>query len=155
MCIRDRLQVAQRPPFESGEDRYRVADLFAGCGGLTLGVAQACRRYSIGLEIALAVDFEASATSAYRANFPLAKNLTTTSVEFLFDGELGAKPTELERITQSDVGPIHALVGGPPVSYTHLDVYKRQAGYTSKAGVPAPLQMIQPTHPETNWIAPA
>lgn len=124
---RHELQVAQRPPFESGEDRYRVADLFSGCGGLTLGVAQACRQYSIGLEIALAVDFEASATSAYRANFPLAKNLTTTSVELLFDGELGTKPTELERITQSAVGPIHALVGGPPCQgHSNLNNHTRR-----------------------------
>lgn len=121
------LQVARRPPFESGEDRYRVADLFAGCGGLSLGIAQACRLHNIGLDIALAVDFEASATIAYRANFPMARNLTTTSVESLFDGELGAKPTELERLTQSGVGPIHALVGGPPCQgHSNLNNHTRR-----------------------------
>lgn len=121
------LQVIQRPQFEAGEGAYRVADLFSGCGGLTLGVAQACHEVGMKLEVALAVDFETSATLTYKANFPSAKNLTTANVESLFDGKLGTKLTETERRTRSLAGPIHALVGGPPCQgHSNLNNHTRR-----------------------------
>ena len=107
------LRAAARPDFEAGSPTLRVADLFAGCGGLTLGVAQAARALSLRLEVALAVDFEPAATKVYEANFPEA-HVRTASVEEFFNGELGDEPTSAEKDTLELCGRIDLLVGGPP-----------------------------------------
>lgn len=55
------LRARTRPAFDSGGGAVRIVDLFAGCGGITLGLAQACRAAGRALEIALA-DLDAVAT---------------------------------------------------------------------------------------------
>lgn len=104
-------------PREAGAEAVgtvvRVVDLFAGCGGLSLGLQQAAERAGIDLDIALAIDFEAEATSVYKTNFPDA-NVVTDSVESYFDGKLGAPLSDIEAQTKAKVGAISALVGGPP-----------------------------------------
>ena len=91
----------------------RVVDLFAGCGGLTLGIAQAAHAMSLRLEVLLAVDFEDSAVQVYKANFPHA-NAVTASVESYFDGELGAPLSTVEATARRAYTDVTVLVGGPP-----------------------------------------
>ncbi|TQM36034.1 DNA cytosine methyltransferase [Pseudonocardia cypriaca] len=107
------LLVRDRPNFEAGAQHLRVVDLFAGCGGLTLGVAQAAHGHGAGLDVVLAVDFVDAAVDVYRDNFPSA-NVRCASVEDFFDGELGELPTPSEQRTRSLCHDIHLLVGGPP-----------------------------------------
>jgi len=107
------LRSTRRPRFEAGDLPLRVVDLFAGCGGLTLGIAQAAVESGRALDIRLAVDFEALATAVYSKNFPTAR-VETCSVEDLFDGALGAPPTVSEQRTRNSVGDADILVGGPP-----------------------------------------
>ena len=90
-----------------------MVDLFAGCGGLTLGVGQAARAAGIGLDVRLSLDFEKAATDVYAANFEAA-NVVTASVETYFDGELGKSLTDAEVKTLELVGPTDFLLGGPP-----------------------------------------
>lgn len=107
------LRRAVRPVLPVGGPRLRVVDLFAGCGGLSLGIQQASTAAGMSLEIALAVDFQESATTVYKANFPAA-NVITAPVESFFDGKLGeglTPPEEAARATYSDIA---ILVGGPP-----------------------------------------
>lgn len=107
------LRVASRPDFEAGDRVLTVVDLFAGCGGLTLGVAQAARAAGVAVDVRLAVDLEEAATQVYGENFGRAR-VAAASTDDFFDGPLGAPATPLEASTRTDVGPLHLLVGGPP-----------------------------------------
>ncbi len=103
----------ERPEFEKGMARLRLVDLFCGCGGLTLGIAQAATAAGVGLDVTLAVDREQVALDTYRENFPKA-GAETGDVAALFDGPLGAKATKAERATLKKAGAVDILVGGPP-----------------------------------------
>lgn len=83
----------------------RVLDLFAGCGGLSLGF------YSAGFEITAAVELDAYAAASHGRNFHgsdpkhcQARDITTLTPEAL------AADLELGRV----VSAIDVLVGGPP-----------------------------------------
>lgn len=120
------LRANSRPEFEVGEGALAVVDLFAGCGGLTLGAAQAARPYDLALDVRLAVDLEESATEVYAENFPKAR-VETGSVDDYFDGPLGAEPTDLEVETRDAVGALSLLVGGPPCQgHSNLNNHTRR-----------------------------
>ncbi len=108
------LQLRERPSFDKGDHSLRIVDLFAGCGGITLGLAQAAHAAGYGIDIPLAVDFEPLATKIYQQNFPFAGRVETATVESFFDGDLGAPTTIAEKRTTGSVGSIDVLVGGPP-----------------------------------------
>lgn len=110
---RDFLRLRTRPEYEVGTDAFRVVDLFCGCGGLTLGLAEAARRNALRLEVPLAVDSDKLAVEVYRANFPKAE-VSPSLVESWFDGELGAPLTEVEDEVTQTAGTVHCLAGGPP-----------------------------------------
>lgn len=101
------------PPYEALRPRIRIVDLFVGCGGLTLGVAEAARRLGLGIDVRLAVDVDADATSVYKANLPGA-DVRQLRVEALFDGKVGSPITATERKLKRQVGEVDVLVGGPP-----------------------------------------
>jgi len=107
------LRVTIRPAFEAGRHRVRVVDLFSGCGGLTLGVAQAAQAVDAGLDVRLAVDLDDIATKVYRHNFPKARAVTGR-VESYFDGALDRGRTETEANTKKRCGAVDILIGGPP-----------------------------------------
>ncbi|KXZ60558.1 putative BsuMI modification methylase subunit YdiO [Microbacterium laevaniformans] len=121
------LRVRTRPRFESGERSLRIVDLFSGCGGLTLGFAQAARVAGLRLDVRLAVDFDPLATTVYARNFPQAERIETESVEALFDGEIGAELSFAEHRTRSSVGDVDALLGGPPCQgHSNLNNHTRR-----------------------------
>lgn len=107
------LRASRRPDFEIGDRVFRLADIFAGCGGLSLGVAQAANDHGWATEIALAVDIEPAMTAVYKTNFPKA-TVQTLSVEKVFDGSLSAELTETEKEIVNRIGKVDAVVGGPP-----------------------------------------
>ena len=114
-CERDRafLTSRLRPPFESGGNRLRVVDLFAGCGGLSLGIALAARGRGLAFDVRLAVDADPDAVAGYKANFPNSV-VRRASVQALFDGELGSDPSAVEAAVRASVGEVDVLAGGPP-----------------------------------------
>ncbi|HVT64285.1 MAG TPA: DNA cytosine methyltransferase [Mycobacteriales bacterium] len=124
----DELRRNRRPAFETGTPAVRVADLFCGCGGLTLGLAQAAQTAGVAVEVALAVDADSDAAAAYASNFPEA-NVLTGGVEDIFDGALGGKTlTEAERVIAKEIGAVHALIGGPPCQgHSDLNNHTRRA----------------------------
>ncbi|MFF2634386.1 DNA cytosine methyltransferase [Microbacterium sp. NPDC058021] len=116
------------PRFDDGKAApVRIVDLFAGCGGLTLGAAQAASLHDRAVEIALAVDFEPLATEVYRRNFPFASNIETGPVEMLFDGDTGSPPTFAEKRVAARVGEVDIILGGPPCQgHSSLNNHTRQ-----------------------------
>ncbi|MFD6445910.1 DNA cytosine methyltransferase [Promicromonospora sp. NPDC060204] len=117
-----------RPTFELGAvPPVRIVDLFAGCGGLTLGLAQAAAAHGRRVEIPLAVDFEPLATRVYRDNYPFAERVETAAVEEFFDGDLGTDPTLTEYRTKASVGEVTILTGGPPCQgHSNLNNHTRR-----------------------------
>lgn len=102
-----------RPAYERAGRSVRVVDLFSGCGGLTLGAAEAARRRNLGTDVVLAVDADPTATDVYGINFPKAQT-RSVKVEKLFDGALGADPTPAERQVLAETGRVDLLLAGPP-----------------------------------------
>src|SRR5437870_4370685 len=115
ICKRDRafLRRSVRPRYEDYRPVVRIVDLFCGCGGLSLGIAEAARRVGLGTKVSMAIDNDEDAVAVYRSNFPRA-DVRCASVETVFDGHLGAKKTKSEEAALDIVGPIDVLIGGPP-----------------------------------------
>lgn len=110
------LQLRERPFYEEGPNQLTTVDLFSGCGGMSLGLAEAARRVGIGLRGALAVDFDPKATEVYAQNFP-GTTMRTNGVDVLFDGRLGGPKTESESVLLDAIDAasgIDILIGGPP-----------------------------------------
>jgi DNA (cytosine-5)-methyltransferase 1 len=87
--------------------------MFAGCGGLSLGVAQACFDLGISLDVRLAVDFDADASKVFKKNFP-ESHVVNDDINKIFGGEFGMPLDQQEQRTKDEAGEIHVLVGGPP-----------------------------------------
>lgn len=78
--------------------KYKIVDLFSGCGGFGLGAKQA------GFDVVLAVDIDPNLQSAYQRNFP------NTHV---LKGDLSQMDAESWRIALAGQR-IDGVIGGPP-----------------------------------------
>lgn len=107
------LRLVERPPYEEFRDPVRIVDLFAGCGGLTLGFAEGARRAGMGIVLPLALDSEADSVAVYRANFP-GSGIRQEPVESLFDGMLRDPPTPSELKLAAETGAVDVVLAGPP-----------------------------------------
>ena len=90
-----------------------MVDLFAGCGGLSLGVAEACRALGETFVPVLAVDTDEKALDVYELNFPGVEALPAP-VESFLDGDVGGPLSFGERALRKRMGHIDLLIGGPP-----------------------------------------
>jgi DNA (cytosine-5)-methyltransferase 1 len=113
----------ETPDYETGDQTLHVVDLFAGGGGLTLGAAEAARRAGLATSVVLAVEQDRAAHEVYKRNFPKAA-LECKDVTVLFDGELGAKATHVERQLAERIGLVDLLLAGPPCQ-GHSDLNNR------------------------------
>lgn len=117
---------SRRPAYEELPRRVRVVDLFSGCGGFSLGIAEAARRLGRGIDVRLALDSDLDAVQVYQANFPRA-HVKRGVVEDLFDGRLGSKPTKRERQVAEALGSVDVLLGGPPCQgHSNLNNHTRR-----------------------------
>lgn len=91
----------------------RGADIFSGCGGITMGLWEACRQAGYELEMAMACDLFPAAKKSYVHNFK-PKQFLDQPIEQYVDGELGAPPTEAEVALMEQLGEVNVVVGGPP-----------------------------------------
>lgn len=116
-----------RPAYEDMSAPIRIVDLFCGCGGLSLGIAEAAARAGRGSQIALAVDHDQDAVAVFRANFPTA-TVRHDAVDVLLNGQLGARRTNAERAIADETEDVDILVGGPPCQgYSDLNNHTRRA----------------------------
>lgn len=121
------LAISERPSFETSVDPLTVVDLFAGCGGLSLGVAQAAQDLGRGLDVRLAVEFNQSPADVYRANFPNARAVMIEDITNLLSSELDQPLSKVEKEMRKSVGELDVLVGGPPCQgHSNLNNHTRR-----------------------------
>ena len=107
------LRAKKRPPEVLALSSLRVVDLFSGCGGLSIGLAEAARRSGVSTEIPLAVDIDPVMSRTFLRNHP-GSGAIAASVESLFPGEPGDELTGSELALREGTSPVGILVGGPP-----------------------------------------
>jgi DNA (cytosine-5)-methyltransferase 1 len=107
------LRHATSPATPGSGSNVRVVDLFAGCGGLTLGVAEACRALAMTVDPLLAMDVDGDALRVYGENFPGAE-LQDVPVENIFSAVGTPTPSVAERSLMNRLGHVDVLIGGPP-----------------------------------------
>jgi DNA (cytosine-5)-methyltransferase 1 len=122
------LRLAVPPtPVANARRVLRAADLFCGCGGLSLGVREACRSLGVALEIALAVDSDESAAACFERNFPDA-TVRASDVGEILDGRISDRLTPREKEWAARLGPLDLLVGGPPCQgHSDLNNFSRRS----------------------------
>ena len=107
------LQNRVAPPCGASRSSLRAVDLFSGCGGLSIGLAEAARALNRPFEPVLAVDVDPIAAQTYATNFPSADTRCDDVAEVL-PGEVGARLTSAERMLTRQLPDVDVLVGGPP-----------------------------------------
>lgn len=122
------LQKQKPRPLRQAKGVLTLADLFAGCGGLSLGALEAIRAAGYHAEIRLAIDLEPDCTEIYSANFVTKPgNVVCGSVTELVPGELGQPPTEIEQALKEHLGALDIVVAGPPCQgHSDLNNYSRR-----------------------------
>ena len=91
----------------------KSVDLFAGCGGLSLGIHEACRKHSIALKAAWACEIDEDAAATFKNNLS-PEEISTKPVEEHFEIDLSAGISEGEKALSKEIGDVDFLIGGPP-----------------------------------------
>src|SRR3954471_9646758 len=114
-CSRDQefLRQGVRPDYGSGKQVLSIVDLFAGAGGFSLGISEACRRLGVGANILLAIDYDEASAGVFRENFPNAR-MSQEPAENIFSREPGESFSAREANLRKHFGGIDLLIGGPP-----------------------------------------
>jgi DNA (cytosine-5)-methyltransferase 1 len=120
------LRSAARPQ-PIGGPRLQVVDLFAGCGGMTLGAVEAGRSLGYDVGVVLAMELDEEVRKIYDANFQSKLSTLRADVSHRFDGPLGAALTFREQKTRREVGDVDLLLGGPPCQgHSNLNNHTRR-----------------------------
>jgi DNA (cytosine-5)-methyltransferase 1 len=142
------LRSRAKPGTLRGAKSVRIADLFCGAGGMSVGIDEAVRALGMRTEHVLASDIESEALSTYVRNFGPAI-WDCKPIQESLDGALGDELTPAEKAFRHKVGHIDLVVGGPPCqghsdlnNHTRRndpknDLYDRMARFA---------EVVRPTH---------
>jgi len=104
-------------PVSSFDEVIRSVDMFSGCGGLTLGVSEACRRMGMEHSVEMASEMDSGILEIFKDNFGPVLPLKGDIRDY-FDGAVSEPSlTEMENRLISENPQINEpelLVGGPP-----------------------------------------
>lgn len=107
------LMSTELPKTSGTRKTIRMVDLFCGCGGLTLGIREACRALGCGFQSVYASDINLNALSVYKENFsPVMAD--SSPIESVINADLGAELTPEEIRFKQSIGSIDIIVAGPP-----------------------------------------
>ena len=107
------LMSGNLPIVSTTSKTVRMVDLFCGCGGLTLGIREACRALGCGFESVYASDINESALNVYKDNFsPIIAD--SAPIETVVNADLGEPLTAEETAFKKNLGKIDIIVAGPP-----------------------------------------
>lgn len=107
------LRNQKRPAAQSCQRQITTVDLFAGCGGLSLGIAEAAHGLGLSHVSKLACDIDSEALTVYERNLNPVRSVAQP-IEVLIDREFGKRLSESEKQLQKDTDTLDFLVGGPP-----------------------------------------
>lgn len=91
----------------------RVADLFCGCGGLSLGTRVACSELDRRFVAVWAVDSDPRALEVYCRNFH-PNSQSSQPLETWLPGDLRESPKDPEKKLRHLIGELDCLLAGPP-----------------------------------------
>ncbi len=116
ICGLEWVKLKSWPSTENYEaSPIRTADLFSGCGGLTLGAWEASRIHQRKLLISLAVDHSQEALNVYRGNFCVGERIARNAdITAFFPGNVGAPLSEVEESIRVQTGSVDLILAGPP-----------------------------------------
>lgn len=120
-----RKQRAPKSPHSS--QIIRGVDLFCSCGGLSLGVKEACRALGKKFVAMAAIDKDPVLLEVYKKNFP-GSTVYNDHIETLIDGNTGDPPTKNERCFLKKLNnKIDILLAGPPCQgHSNLNNHKKE-----------------------------
>jgi len=101
------------PPVATEGPEVRVADLFSGCGAMSLGVLEACRAVGRKFIPAGAFDINQRVLDVYSRNFGTPDQIATDLSEVLSDN-LESEVNEREAALIETLGRIDFAIAGPP-----------------------------------------
>lgn len=120
------LRSSDWPVVRAEAPTLRTADLFSGCGVMSLGVWEAARAIGRRMVPAVALDVNPHAIGVYKRNFPDV-SARMDPVERYLDGELGKPATPTEKVFTSALGSVDFLIGGPPCQgHSNLNNHTRR-----------------------------
>jgi DNA (cytosine-5)-methyltransferase 1 len=92
-----------------------IADLFCGCGGLTLGIIQYMSKYNVTVNPVFSADIMEDTINLYMKNFGVDNSVARCcDLNVLIDGQLGENPTRSETELLSSIAGVQIVVAGPP-----------------------------------------
>lgn len=143
------LRLPSKPPHSKTGKPIRCVDLFAGLGGMSIGVEEAARALNRPFELVWSADSYDIARAALQLNHTIVRGPFRFPIQSILDGELGAPLTRRELILRETIGPIDILVGGPPCQgHSNLNNHTRRkdpknALYLRMARA---VEVFSPTH---------
>jgi DNA (cytosine-5)-methyltransferase 1 len=91
----------------------RTADLFSGCGGLSLGTREACAALGKQFKSVLAIDEDLSSLEVYNRNFGPTLAIKD-DIWSVLSGEIGARLHKEEKALLKKIGAVDICLAGPP-----------------------------------------
>jgi DNA (cytosine-5)-methyltransferase 1 len=91
----------------------RAADLFSGCGGLSLGTREACTALGKQFKSVLAIDEDSSSLEVYERNFSPTMPVDDDIWKVL-SGGVGARLQKEEKALLKKIGSVDICLAGPP-----------------------------------------
>ena len=108
------LRLPRPPRSGRAQGDVRMVDLFCGLGGMSIGLAEACRALGLSMRHAWAADTNPAARKSYELRYP-GVQVDDEPIESWLDGELGEETlTEREQELRDRLGEVSIALGGPP-----------------------------------------
>ena len=140
------LSAIKRPRRRSASKVITSIDLFAGCGGLSLGIEETANGMGYTHSCKMACDIDEAALAVYSQNFKPGL-LLRDPIELVIDRPFGSKQSASEKKWLDGLEGVDFLVGGPPCQgHSDLNNHTRRNdprndlyGIMSRAG-----QLLEP-----------
>jgi DNA (cytosine-5)-methyltransferase 1 len=107
------LQRTTTPPSAITTRQIRLADLFSGCGAMSLGISEACRALDLRFAPVGVFDTNPRVLEVYAANFGIPVPEAVNLAEVL-EADIEAVPTPREQELVASLGEVDFVIAGPP-----------------------------------------